>query len=440
VDALLGPTACSPATCGDTAACHSPVADDSGVVSDLSTATFGGGFRVVDDFKITSPGANQSLTKVCWYGFYFDYSVLAGCVTASESGSILDIPDDFRLTIYFDLSGLPGNPVANAQAVTPLNLIKTGTGETLNYLNHPVARIKYEADLPAGITVDGGGCYWLEIVNRTSGSCLWHWETAANSGNGVSIQQPGRFAAGTCNFYSFNLAPQDQSFCLPGLRISSTDCGLPLGRCCIYPVGSSTGTCSIQTKPNCEIVMPGPGDISRWTLGADCSLPCPLLPLNDECSGAFLITSGPIYTGSTIHATLDGPGIPCEQNCGGQCNTAPDVWYRWVATLSDQATFTMCDPINGYGFPGCPICVDSVNYPTAIYRYDAIMVLYDNCPANGGSEVPGGCNDDGCSAGGQASTVSKIVLNNVNANTTYWIRITGWSGNRGNFTLRVNQP
>src|ERR1041385_6995320 len=111
--------------------------------------------RVVDDFKVTSPGANQPVTKLCWYGFYFDYSPQSACATASSSGQIMDVPDDFRITLYADLSGLRGNPIANATAVSPLNLIKTSTGDTLNYLSKSVARIKYEADLPAGITEIG---------------------------------------------------------------------------------------------------------------------------------------------------------------------------------------------------------------------------------------------------------------------------------------------
>jgi hypothetical protein len=176
----------------------------------------------------------------------------------------------------------------------------------------------------------------------------------------------------------------------------------------------------------------------RWTLGEDCNYPCPIFMPNDNCADAILITSGPIYTGSTLNATKDGPGMGCEQSCGGQCNTAPDLWYRWVSgPFPSQTTFDMCYPILGYNNDATQ--VDSVNYPTLIYRYDAMMLVYDGCPGTGGNAIVGGCNDDGCGAG-IASTVSRIVINSVNANTTFWIRISGWSGAAGNFTLRVNQP
>ena len=183
-------------------------------------------------------------------------------------------------------------------------------------------------------------------------------------------------------------------------------------------------------------MIPTPGQIARWTLGADCSLPCPLLPINDECSGAILITSGPIYTGSTLHATTDGPGMGCEQNCGGLCNTAPDVWYKWVSKpTQSQTTFDMTYPIHGYdGIGG-----DTVNYPRSLYTYDSMMLVYSGCPANGGTQVPGACNDAYFNS---ASRVSEIILSSqsINPNTTYWIRISGWAGSSGNFTLRVNQP
>ncbi|HUN81163.1 MAG TPA: hypothetical protein VMV81_06580, partial [Phycisphaerae bacterium] len=377
-------------------------------------------------------GLAQPVTKICWYGFYYNFNALAAC-----TGPLGDSSDDFRITIYADSSGLPGNAIANASAVIPLNLVKTNTGQSFNYLNQPVTRIKYEADLPAGITVDSGICYWLEIVNKTTGSCLWLWETSATSGNGVSMQQPGGFPAGTSNYYSFNVAAQDQSFCLPGLRIDAADCGLPLGRCCMYDILHGgvqwlPSTCSVQTRPTCETAMPGPNQIARWTIGQDCSTTCPLLPGNDNCADALLITSGPFYTGSTIYATTDGPAMTCESSCGTQCNTAPDVWYKWVSGhTAIQTTVSMCDILTE---------PDPTNYPKDQYTYDAMMVMYTACPANNGTQVPGGCNDN-CSSFSFA-TVSRFILSpgTLSTNSTYWIRISGWQGNKGQFTLRVHQP
>ncbi|MBI5762148.1 MAG: hypothetical protein HZA51_01350, partial [Planctomycetes bacterium] len=416
VTLLLDGGACNATVCGDSAACHVVSDSDAGVVSDLSTANSGAGFRCADDFKVTS---GNSLSEICWYGFYFNFTNGARC--GVQSG---DSADQFTVTIYGDASGLPGTVISGPTALTAVT--KTDTGVELAYLQSQVRRFKYEATLPSPVAVTPGSCYWIEIVNHTNGACQWLWETSALSGNGVCVQKSGA-VAGAMNWYSFDLAADDFAFCLPGLRIDSQDCGLPLGRCCVYPPMDQNGTCSIQTKPVCEIVLGG-----LWTTGADCSAGCPIKGVNDFCANALLITSGPIYSGSTIYATIDGPAMSCETNCGSGCNSANDVWYKWVATFNGNATFTMCDAWTpGALLNGFPIDIDD-------YRYDSIMVVYDNCPNAGGSQVPGGCNDDSCSAA--SATVSQVSMTTALAGRTYWIRISGWQGANGQFVLRVNQP
>ncbi len=420
VTVLLSSGSCPATACGDAAACHVPSGDDSGVVSDLSTSTFGGGFRVADDFKVVT---GSSITQVCWYGFYFNYAATTACVPASGDGA----GDSWKVTIYNDSAGLPGTVLSGPQTILAGSVAKVDTGVDLNYLARDCRRFQYTATLPSAVAVAPGTCYWIEIVNTTTGGCLWHWETSSTMGNSVSVQKPGGGPAGNSNWYSFDLATDDFSFCLPGLRIDNLDCGLPLGRCCVYPPMSQVGSCSLQTQPVCEVILGG-----SWATGLDCTNGCPLLPLNDLCANAQLITTGPIYSGSTLFATRDGPNYSCEQSCGAGCNSAKDVWYRWVATQAPGATFTMCDAwLIGATLNGVPIDNDT-------YRYDAIMSVYDNCPAAGGSQIPGGCNDDFCS--GQASTVSQVTATTIITGRTYWIRIGGWQGGEGNFVIRVNQP
>jgi hypothetical protein len=65
-----------------------------------------------------------------------------------------------------------------------------------------------------------------------------------------------------------------------------------------------------------------------------------------------------------------------------------------------------------------------------------MMVIYDGCPITGGTQITGGCNDDACGASGTNSRVS-IAAGGLTANKTYWIRISGWSGNFGNFPFKV---
>jgi hypothetical protein len=247
-------------------------------------------------------------------------------------------------------------------------------------------------------------------------------------GNGVSVQKAGGGPAGASNWYAFDFATDDFAFCLPGLRIDNIDCGLPLGKCCVYPPMSPLGTCSVQNQPVCEVILGG-----IWQGGFDCSAACPPFPLNDMCANAYLITSGPIYSGSTLFpATVDGPAYSCEATCGGGCNSANDIWYKWVATFNGNATFTMCDSwVPGANIDGVPINNDD-------FRYDSMLVVYDNCPAAGGVQIPGGCNDDFCNSG--ASTTSQITATTIVAGRTYWIRVGGYGGTNGVFPIRVNQP
>lgn len=420
VGSLVGKPACPATVCEDSAACHVLSGDDVGVISDMSSA-FGGSFRSVDDFKVTSPGASQSLQQICWWGFYFDFNNVVACVPSGGTG------DNFKISIYNDASGLPGTKAA--ATFSGLTVTKTDTGVDLNYFNRKVRRFKYQTTLPSPVNVAGNGCYWIEIVNQTSGACLWLWETS-RSGNGVSAQRNGG-PAGKENWSQIDLAIEDFAFCLPGLRISNTDCGLPLGRCCVYPAA----TCSITTQDQCTQVLHG-----TWTSGiTTCAGGCPFRPPNDSCANAQLITANALYTGTTFNATkdADSPPMACEQTCAGLCNTANDVWFRWENN----------DP--GFGGPLVKFSFSMCDGEAPTFRYDSMMLVYDNCPSLGGQLELGGCNDDGC---GGFSGPSRVVLDNqpvgsppfctpnVDCYKTYWIRVSGYGGTNGNFTLKVFKP
>jgi hypothetical protein len=135
-------------------------------------------------------------------------------------------------------------------------------------------------------------------------------------------------------------------------------------------------------------------------------------PSNDDCVGAIAIPTNVLVSGSTIAATTDGPAITCENNCSPLCNMAHDVWYKWTPPASGPTTFTMCEGLDD--------------------PYDGILVVYNGaCPPASST-----CNDDGCAP----SSVSRITSFNAALGTTYWIRVSGWSGQNGNFRLRVTQP
>ncbi|MEK6703976.1 MAG: PPC domain-containing protein [Planctomycetota bacterium] len=123
------------------------------------------------------------------------------------------------------------------------------------------------------------------------------------------------------------------------------------------------------------------------------------VPATDSCGSAQTIFDGGTYTGTTVGASLDGADT-CRTGEG------PDVWYKYTAT---------CDGV---------MVVDTFGS-----GYDTILSAHTGCPGNTGNQVA--CNDD---TGGLQS---QIVFS-VTRNTTYRIRVSGYNGAAGNFTLHAN--
>jgi hypothetical protein len=196
----------------------------------------------------------------------------------------------------------------------------------------------------------------------------------------------------------------------------------------VYPASS----CSITTEVQCEEVLGG-----VWTLGiTDCSGGCPTLPANDACPNATVITANALYTGSTNFASRDLDSVPmnCETSCGGQCNSANDVWFEWVNN----------DP--AFGGPVTDVTFSMCDGQAPLFRYDSMMVIYKNvgdpvnlsgCPTGGGVPVLGGCCDDCCFGASGPSRVALGGSNPAEPFVRYFIRISGWQGTNGQFTLKV---
>ena len=118
---------------------------------------------------------------------------------------------------------------------------------------------------------------------------------------------------------------------------------------------------------------------------------------NDLCTGAININCGQTLTGSTsCGATIDAVAT-----CGTALNTAPGLWYSFVGDGS-PVTLSLCGS----------------SYDTKI------GVFTGTCAAL--VCVTG--NDDFCGLQSQ-------VTFNTNAGFTYYILVTGFSTNTGNFTL-----
>jgi len=135
-------------------------------------------------------------------------------------------------------------------------------------------------------------------------------------------------------------------------------------------------------------------------------VPAPVPP-NDDCADALVACPGQAYTGSTVAATVDG-----STTCGTS-NSTPDVWYKYTPAASGPATFTLC----------------------AGTEYDSVMSIHSGCPGTSGNTL--NCNDDGCD---QPYAAPSEITRSVTAGTPYIIRISGWSGSTGAYSLTIDGP
>jgi len=122
---------------------------------------------------------------------------------------------------------------------------------------------------------------------------------------------------------------------------------------------------------------------------------------NDDCSGALPVVNGANGPYTNIGSTDSTPVWPCA--LGGS-----DVWYLYLS--------------GGTGTLQADVCGAT---------HDSAIEIFDG--AGGcGSLVSLGCNDDSC---GLASSLTVPVNAGV-----YYIRVGGFLGDVGNFTLNVNGP
>lgn len=123
--------------------------------------------------------------------------------------------------------------------------------------------------------------------------------------------------------------------------------------------------------------------------------PTACLPQNDECVDCIGVQTGVPFNGTTEGAT--GADIT---SCA--VGDSIDVWHCWEADCTGTATFSLC----GSGF-------------------DTTLAIFDAC---GGTELA--CNDDFCGLQSQISL-------SVTSGTTYFIRVSGFNGATGSYTLNV---
>ncbi len=142
------------------------------------------------------------------------------------------------------------------------------------------------------------------------------------------------------------------------------------------------------------------------TAGAIFAFDIPTVSGNDACNGAKAVNAG-TYTGCTTLATVDG-----ASTCG-QATYAPgpDIWYAYT-----------------------PSCSQNVVIDTIGSDYDTVLSIHSDCPDLNNTNTIA-CNDDAGGAFGQDSMASVNVI----AGTRYLIRVSGYNGASGSYTLRINE-
>ncbi|QQS08366.1 MAG: hypothetical protein IPK69_10235 [Phycisphaerales bacterium] len=141
----------------------------------------------------------------------------------------------------------------------------------------------------------------------------------------------------------------------------------------------------------------------------------PQPPANDLCANAIpvadsALSGGTPITGSTSLATNSG-GLPGSPTPCGSSSGSPDVWYTYT-----------------------PANTASVSINTCGSAYDTVLGLYSGAC---GSFTQVACNDDEGSTGPCTGTLQSAITATLNAGQTYYIRVTGFNGNSGNYNLLV---
>jgi len=220
---------------------------------------------------------------------------------------------------------------------------------------------------------------------------------------------------GVINTWGNQGPPRPQGDCAPlpnGNCIVNTDdlleivnnwgvCDVPTGACCL-----PNGTClANQTTAQCSSA----GGVYQGN-GSPCGT-CPVLPANDECSGAIAVVDG-LNNVSNLNATTS-TGIP-----GGACafqgagNFTKDVWFTYTTTSGGLLEISLCD--------------------TAAPVTDTVLSIFSGTC---GSLTELLCDDDGCVAPVDLLSSGSATLPGAG---TYYIRVGSWAnGPSGPIALNV---
>ena len=137
--------------------------------------------------------------------------------------------------------------------------------------------------------------------------------------------------------------------------------------------------------------------------------------LGEDCSNAIVVSSLPyIASGNTNNANDDYfASCPDYGNQGG----ANDIVYQFTNGANDI-------------YVDISLCQDITDYDCQLYVFE------NNC-----TNSPVGCQEDGCQSPNYSAPYnSKITAQFLNANTTYFIVVDGYSAtSNGNYQLNINE-
>jgi len=119
-------------------------------------------------------------------------------------------------------------------------------------------------------------------------------------------------------------------------------------------------------------------------------------PANDDCNDAIAVTEGVPYSGSTVGATEDG-----QSSCS--YNDTADVWHSYAPNNPGLVTISLAGS-----------------------TFDTTLAVFDGCE---GTELA--CNDDTCEG------LQSEIMMTVTEASTYLIRVAGYYGEAGDYTLTV---
>ncbi|MHC4427372.1 MAG: hypothetical protein ACYS0D_02055, partial [Planctomycetota bacterium] len=281
---------------------------DLGIIGSFSDANTNIGLAAAEDFV---PESGGMITEVCWWGFYFDTTLVADCSPGTG--------DAFTITYYNDGGGVPGTNHAGPFNVTPT---KAETGAIIPGAADDFVEFEYTAT-HNGVPVMGGECYWIEIRNNTSGNCFWVWSTAppgdelSASGDGDGYQ------------YLTDRNDYDMAVCV---GIATTD----------------AAPCELEIHPNCGEGA-GPCEEPNGTPGCEDEICCSLVCLIDsfccdtEWDASCVANAGPDGAGCVCipSGATEGVPLPAADNFDSYANgmelTGVNGWGGWDDTAGAVA-------------------------------------------------------------------------------------------------------